>query len=553
MTSTLARAGHASRPLRSRPLLLTGLIAMATGCNAASVTGQPPAPRAGGAGGGVGTGGSPSAGSGPAPVMGGTGPAQPGGTGGAAGASGTGGGAPRADAGADGPSAAPPPGQPIPLPIVVTEHFTNRGWFGDATIARHFQPGSMVIREVASTTGPCAARPTGARGACLEFTYTPPPGFAPPAMGAFVGVYMLPTLRMNHPEAMPPARAGEPNWGLEPGIPVAAGARRVTFYAAAAQNGVRVSFRAGTDRDSIVLPEHTEVLTPEWKQISMNLAGGETGPNLLGGFAWTFKETGRPATFYVDGIVWDGEGTDPPAAPMGRRDNVRQVVFINQCTEDGLGGHPVEHGRARGRRLPARRAPDPRRHHPGRVVVGPLLGPHRLHLRRRHRPLRHRRLCRPARLRRHRWKDTRLAGRDHLGRLGCRAGLLRHQPGRRLQPADGHGAAARAASLRSPGAAYDCLTPTCVSDLNATCPPELRVVEGGRTVGCLSACEKLDGDEYCCKGAHDTPETCGPTSYSPHLQERLPHRLLLRVRRPHQHLHLPGRGLRDLVLSLAAG
>ena len=40
----------------------------------------------------------------------------------------------------------------------------------------------------------------------------------------------------------------------------------------------------------------------------MPLAGGDTGGQLLGGFAWTIKDTGKPATFYVDGIVWDGEG-----------------------------------------------------------------------------------------------------------------------------------------------------------------------------------------------------------------------------------------------------
>jgi hypothetical protein len=42
-------------------------------------------------------------------------------------------------------------------------------------------------------------------------------------MGAFLGVYLLPTLRMNHPMASPPAKVGDPNWGQEPGLPVAPG------------------------------------------------------------------------------------------------------------------------------------------------------------------------------------------------------------------------------------------------------------------------------------------------------------------------------------------
>src|SRR5438105_85956 len=46
------------------------------------------------------------------------------------------------DAPADAPSAA---AGPVPLPLVVTDHFSNRGWFGDATIAAFFKPGSMII------------------------------------------------------------------------------------------------------------------------------------------------------------------------------------------------------------------------------------------------------------------------------------------------------------------------------------------------------------------------------------------------------------------------
>jgi hypothetical protein len=67
---------------------------------------------------------------------------------------------------------------------------------------------------------------------------------------------------------------------------------------------------------------------------------------------------------------------------------------------------------------------------------------------------------------------------------------------------------------RNPGAALDCATPTCVSDLNTTCPAELRVVAGGKTVGCLSACEKFQTDEFCCKGAFNQPETCPPFAAS---------------------------------------
>uniref|UniRef100_A0ACD5ZFP3 Uncharacterized protein n=1 Tax=Avena sativa TaxID=4498 RepID=A0ACD5ZFP3_AVESA len=55
----------------------------------------------------------------------------------------------------------------------------------------------------------------------------------------------------------------------------------------------------------------------------------------------------------------------------------------------------------------------------------------------------------------------------------------------------------------------------CPADLNASCPPELRVVaSSGATVACRSACEAFGTAEYCCSGAHATPATCPPTAYS---------------------------------------
>jgi hypothetical protein len=504
--------------LSGSSFLLGLLLATAAGCNPTPPAENPPPTAgaggtAGRAGGGPspgtpdGPGMTPMAGSGGAGAAPGGSPGQPGGSGGG------GAGVPPTDGGVDAPSVPVPAGQPIPLPIVVTDHFTNRGWFGDATISRHFQPGSMVIKEVPGTTGPCAARPAGAKGACLEITYTPPPNFSPPAVGAFVGVYMLPTLRMSHPEAMPPVSAGEPNWGLEPGIPVASGAKRVVFYAAAAQNGLRVSFRAGTDRDSVVLPEHTEVLSTEWRQIAMNLAGADTGGQLLGGFAWVFKETGRPATFYVDSIVWDAEGMDPPRAPMGMKDNVRKVVVINQCQQTVWvaigsqqavpenGGFQLDAGQTRTLTFP------------GGMWSGRLWG---------------RTGCT------FNGATGRCETGDCGGRLGCGpvggktpatlaeitwSGSAANPDFYDISLVDGYNLPMAMGPLpgsfqRSQGGAYDCLTPTCVSDLNASCPADLRVVEGGRVVGCLSACEKFQSDELCCKGAHSTPETCGPSSFS---------------------------------------
>ncbi|MBI4512420.1 MAG: thaumatin family protein [Deltaproteobacteria bacterium] len=62
---------------------------------------------------------------------------------------------------------------------------------------------------------------------------------------------------------------------------------------------------------------------------------------------------------------------------------------------------------------------------------------------------------------------------------------------------------------------YDCGSPACVSELNATCPSDLQKKDAlGRVVGCFSACEKFNTDQYCCRGAYGSPETCPPTTYS---------------------------------------
>lgn len=68
---------------------------------------------------------------------------------------------------------------------------------------------------------------------------------------------------------------------------------------------------------------------------------------------------------------------------------------------------------------------------------------------------------------------------------------------------------------RGEGDPYDCGAPGCAGDLNQTCPAELQKKNAqGSVVGCASACEIFQTDEYCCRGAHDTPQTCPPYSYS---------------------------------------
>lgn len=65
----------------------------------------------------------------------------------------------------------------------------------------------------------------------------------------------------------------------------------------------------------------------------------------------------------------------------------------------------------------------------------------------------------------------------------------------------------------APGGQYWCRECHCRADMNAVCPGELRQWVNGRTVGCKSACLAFNTDQYCCRGAHNRPETCNPRTW----------------------------------------
>ncbi|CAI9116669.1 OLC1v1017877C1 [Oldenlandia corymbosa var. corymbosa] len=68
--------------------------------------------------------------------------------------------------------------------------------------------------------------------------------------------------------------------------------------------------------------------------------------------------------------------------------------------------------------------------------------------------------------------------------------------------------------VRPSGGSGDCQYAGCVADLNSNCPLELQVKDSGSVIACKSACSAFQTPEYCCTGAHATPDTCTPTSYS---------------------------------------
>ncbi|XP_068647363.1 thaumatin-like protein 1b [Aristolochia californica] len=78
-------------------------------------------------------------------------------------------------------------------------------------------------------------------------------------------------------------------------------------------------------------------------------------------------------------------------------------------------------------------------------------------------------------------------------------------------------------SVNPQGGSGSCGVSACGANINAACPPELKVTdEGGAIIACKSACEAFNTDEYCCRGAFGGPDTCNPNKYSTVFKQACP-------------------------------
>ncbi|XP_020080043.1 thaumatin-like protein 1 [Ananas comosus] len=70
----------------------------------------------------------------------------------------------------------------------------------------------------------------------------------------------------------------------------------------------------------------------------------------------------------------------------------------------------------------------------------------------------------------------------------------------------------------------DCSNAACATDINAVCPPELRVVRraGGPTIRCMSGCQALGDEADCCLGRYWGPDKCRPTKFALMLKSLCP-------------------------------
>ena len=108
------------------------------------------------------------------------------------------------------------------------------------------------------------------------------------------------------------------DWGDQPGGWDLTGAKKLTFWARGDQGGEKVGFLFGligndkTYHDSTTAKLDGVVLTKEWKQYTIDLTGKDLS-QIKTGFAWTLASTGKPITFYLDDITYEGSGGAAPA------------------------------------------------------------------------------------------------------------------------------------------------------------------------------------------------------------------------------------------------
>lgn len=80
------------------------------------------------------------------------------------------------------------------------------------------------------------------------------------------------------------------------------------------------------------------------------------------------------------------------------------------------------------------------------------------------------------------------------------------------------------------GKHYSCGVAACNHEMKDDCPDELRVWgqgwNDGKVLACKSACLAFNTDQYCCRGAHNQPNTCQshhwPKNYPKHFKDRCP-------------------------------
>jgi hypothetical protein len=179
-------------------------------------------------------------------------------------------------------SPAEPPGEPLPVPFVVSDYYSPDGFFGDGEVR-----GQLQLDKA------CPSRPPGAGGDCYTVSYRP-------GVKRFAGIFW------QHPHN---------NWGTWPGHTIAAGATRVSVQARGARGGEQITVGAGQNasqphRDSFKAPEQTLALTTTWTRHEIPMLGlpyATGGSGVIGAFLLSLKapEDDAVTVFHLDDLRWE--------------------------------------------------------------------------------------------------------------------------------------------------------------------------------------------------------------------------------------------------------
>jgi hypothetical protein len=174
---------------------------------------------------------------------------------------------------------AEPPSEPLALPLVVSDHYSPDGFFGDGETRGRVN----LLRS-------CPSRAPGAQGDCYTITYLP-------GIKGYAGIFW------QHPHN---------NWGDRAGHHVAPGATRITF-AARGPAGQTISAGAGQMDskprfDRFRLEDLSVALGDQWTTHALPLGDASyEGPDgVIGAFLISIKAGDRleAITFFLDDIRW---------------------------------------------------------------------------------------------------------------------------------------------------------------------------------------------------------------------------------------------------------
>lgn len=97
----------------------------------------------------------------------------------------------------------------------------------------------------------------------------------------------------------------ENNWGKFKGHDLT-GYNKVSFWARGEEGGEAIKIQIGGQNDSLSVIYGPIILSPEWKQYTIDLSGEDLS-NVTAGFCWTASKEHNPsgAVFYLDNIVYE--------------------------------------------------------------------------------------------------------------------------------------------------------------------------------------------------------------------------------------------------------